>query len=367
MLLPLAKKRKRIEETIRRKQLEEIEETEEEQEGEVEEDGPSATGKTLDVSSIQSQIKKLLKYSTFEPEHHYWLNTGSVDLNSVLGSKKLGIPYGKLFELNGLEHGGKTDIATILLGMAQRDGAAGGCVDLEQSRDKPWATKLGADFENTFYIYPKLIFAKKKKKKGYDPSPKKSEDEEDKGSKKIPRLQSAEECFAEAEVAMRMFQEQGYDKQCWIVDSIANIQPLKMVEAGVTDQTMNTRMARAAFLANMLPRWAGLAANYNAIVLLINQLTLKQGLVFGDPYDSVGGRALRTNCSIRARVTRKGKPLKHNDIVIGIAGTIRNIKNKAGGGSVESQKAGFKILWSANPARVKFMTAKEVKSESEEE
>src|SRR5678815_3798460 len=101
MQLPIAKKRKRVEEALKRRKLV-VEEPEEEQDEEEEID-TSGTAKPLDIAAIQKETKRLLKYSTYEPEHEYWLDTGSPEVNAVMGSKKLGLPYGKIFELNGLE------------------------------------------------------------------------------------------------------------------------------------------------------------------------------------------------------------------------------------------------------------------------
>jgi recombination protein RecA len=295
----------------------------------------------LDVEKINKQISKLLKFSTFEPEYRYWLDTKFPPLNDVFGSKDKGLPYGKLFELSGLEHGGKTAIALVLAGIARRDGAGVGYIDLEDSRDMKWAGKLGLDLTNVSLHYPKLVYEGKKKDKP-------------------PRLQSAEEIFTEAEMAMEQIAAQGFDKQFWIVDSIANIVPLKMVEAGVIGANMNTKVSRADFLSTILPQWAGLAANRNATILFINQLRQKIGLVFGDPWDTTGGRALRTNCAVRNRVRRlKGGQMKNNGKVVGIVGIIKNMKNKAGEESVEGEECGFSIRWDKSVADVKFTSVDE--------
>lgn len=295
--------------------------------------------KTFDPAGIQSEIHKLLKLSTFEPEQRYWLDTGSSELNAVLGSKTLGLAYGKIYELSGLEHGGKTTLSTILAGIAQRDGATIGYVDLEDSRDERWAEKLGLSWPSVIQIYPKLIYENKKQD--------------------IPRLQYAEELFKEAEIGMQVLAKQGVKKQFWIVDSVANIQSQKMVDAGF-DQTMNTRLDRAVFLKFLLPRWAGIGANYNASIFLVNQLSPRIGMVFGDPYETSGGRAIKTNCSIRARVRRlKNGRLLKNGKTVGLVGIIKNYKNKAGGGSYQDAECGFRILWNYTPAKVDFMSTDE--------
>lgn len=311
-----------------------------------------------DVSGIQARIAKLLKFSTFEPEQQFWLDTGSVELNKTLGSGKKGLPYGKIYELRGPEHGGKTTLSTVIAGLAQRDGAAVGYIDLENSRDSEWAKRLGLDFDGVLPIYPKLIRAK---------APKRDQKEDAKVGKKssdVLRLQGAEELFAEAETGMSEFYNAGYVKQFWFLDSVANLTTTMAVEAGV-DRNMRVNMDRAMFLSNTLPMWAGLAANYNAMIFLLNQLRDKPGVVYGNPEYSPGGRALRHACAIRANVRRvKNGFMRHNSKVVGIKMKVSNFKNKAGEGSVEQEVAGVKVRWDKSPARIQFMDAGDLEKEA---
>lgn len=298
---------------------------------------------SIDGASIEAAVNKLMKQATFEPAQRYWLNTGHAGLNAVIGSPRLGVPYGKVVEFAGLEHAGKTLIMTILLGLAQQDGAAGGYIDLEDSRDEQWATKLGCYWPGVTKFYPQLITQKK--------GP--------------PVLQSAEAIFESAEKAMYLLAKRGAEKQFWLIDSVANIVTAKQYTAGLTESTMNTRLDRAMFLSTMLPQWAGLAANYNALICVSNQLRAKIGtFVMGDPDETTGGRALRHACAIRCRVRRvKGGRLRQNKRIIGLAGCIRNVKNKAGEGSEEGHEIGFKIRWDKAKAKVEFMPLADLNDE----
>lgn len=318
-----------------------------------EEELKSSGVKRVDVAALRSKIGSLMQFSAFEPEQRYWLETAFPDLHIALGGKR-GLPYGKIYELWGPEHGGKTTIATVLAGIAQREGAAVIYIDLEDSRDAVWARKLGLDFENVVPIYPKLIKAKKKIKKGSG-----------KGKTvNIVRLQGAEEIFAEAEAAMQLLYENGFKKMVCILDSVANLSTTMAVEAGTMDRNMRVNVDRAQFLSNTLPMWAGLASNYNAMILLINQQRDKVGVVFGDPRYAPGGRALKHSCAVRAYVARKGNgKIRFNGKVVGIHGRIENTKNKAGAGSVEGREVHFKIRWDKKPARIRFMTAAEAEEE----
>lgn len=307
------------------------------------EEEEKAQSLTLNVSKIQERVKRLLDLSTFEPEVHYYLDTGFPELNAALGSCEMGLPYGKMFELSGIQHSGKTTVGNIVAGMAQKDGAAVGYLDLENSRDPLWAAKLGLNFDNVFQIYPKLVY---------------------KGKDLI--LQSIEDLFEEAEATMQILCRKGCKKQFWLVDSVAMMVTGAVIEAGAKGQNMHTKSDRAAFLALHLPRWCGYAANYNAMIFLVNQLRVKPGISYGDPRYTPGGNALEHTCSIRARVRRfKNGFVRDHGKVIGIVGIIKNTKNKSGGGSVEQESCGFKVVWNKTPAKIRFMTAKEAEEELE--
>lgn len=316
---------------------EEIEEEEEEPEPEAIEDD------FADLKGIQERVHKLLDLSTYEPEYRYWLDTGSPELNEALGSRVKGLPYGKLYEIAGHKHGGKTTLVTVLAGMAQRDGAVVGYIDLENSYDPTWATKLGMRPEGVYLINPKLIKASSKKDADIV-------------------LESAEQMFAEAEAVMKALHKRGRKKQFWILDSVANIQTQMAIADGTVDRNMRTNMDRASLLSAMLPRWCGYAANYNAMVMMINQLRRKP-VAFGDPFYSPGGDAVGFTASIQARVARiKGGKMLQAGKTVGIVGKIQNIKNKAGEGSVQDNSAGFKIRWDRSPAKIEFMAVSQAEA-----
>jgi RecA/RadA recombinase len=298
--------------------------------------------KVVDTAAILASISKELKFTTFEPEEQFWLDTGSPQANSVFGTRELGIPYGRIIELSGVQHGGKTTLTTILAGLAQKEGAGIGYIDLEFSSDKDWAAKLGLNLDYTTIIKPKLI----REKKGT-----------------IPRLQSAEELFSEAEIGIRLLSEQGFKKQFWMLDSIANLQTQMVVDAGTMGQNMRTNADRAQFLSKALPKWAGLAANYNAMIVLINQIRTKVGFVLGNPTYRPGGNALDHACQSRVEVKRMHKgTLLQNGRVVGLVGKIVNFKNKIGHGSVQSEMGGFMVKWNRPVAQVKFMSAEEAEA-----
>lgn len=299
-------------------------------------------------SLVQDDIAKLVKLSRFEPVQHYWLDTGSPELNAALGSRVYGIPYGRIIELRGVNHGGKTLLSLILAGMAQKEGAGVGYIDVEQSRDQAWAEKYGLVWRDMVKIYPKMIARK---------------------APKHPRLETAEELFAEAEVAMAKIAALGYKKQFWILDSVAMLRTKyalqgssKDAKAGkiVIDRNMRANMDRAAFLSDKLPEWAGIAAGYNATIILINQMRKKPGVVYGDPAYSPGGSGMEHACAVRAGVRRiKNGRLLRGTSVVGILSLVENFKNKAGRGCIEKQSCAIRVRYDKDPARVSFMTREE--------
>lgn len=337
-----------------------IAETEEAEEIEKQEEAPKKSHRSFNAKEMQADIGRLLDYSTFEPKVRYYLDTGSEELHAVFGGDK-GIPYGKVIELSGEEHAGKTLVATVLAAMAQQDNAGVGRVDLEDSRDPLWEVRFGLDPDSVVTLYPKLIFPKAKKEGEEDKPEKKSRFGKKKKQNKsgIPRLQSVQEVLSEMEVGMLLLHQRGFKKQFWFIDSVANMQTEMQIEAGFANQNMRTRNDRAMFLSEAFPKIAGLAANYNACVFLLNQLREKPGVMFGDPLYSPGGRGLRHATSIRARIMRK-KGLTKDDKAIGLVSLITNRKNKMGGGSTQNAECGFVVRWNRTPAKVEFVTSEEV-------
>ena len=319
----------------------------------------------IDGSVIEGRVDKLLKHAAFVPTDRYWLDTGSPELNAVLGARDFGIPYGKVIELGGPEHTGKTLIATILMGMAQRDSAGCGYIDLEDSRDEKWATKLGVVWPYVTKFWPRMMLGKAADDAA-NASAKLNAALKKKKKSGAPVLQTAESICEEAEKAMELLASHGARKQFWFMDSIANILTAKQFDVGLQGSSMNSKLDRAMFLSTLLPRWAGLAANYNAMIVVSNQLRSKIGgfIIPGAEDETTGGRALRHACAVRTRTRRvKGGRLKQGSKIIGLAGALRNIKNKAGEGSEEGHDCGFKILWNRDKASVAFMTVDDLKSE----
>jgi recombination protein RecA len=302
----------------------------------------------VEVSEAQlelERIRKKLGHLTLKKPIKYWLDTGSPKLNGVLGSEKRGIPYGKIIELFGWESHGKTLLALLLAALGQGDDAEVGWADFENSFDEPWAKIQGLDPREVTLFRPEVgLF----------------------GGDKTPRLSTAQETCEEIEMWLaRRALKKPEGKRVVIVDSVTGMLVDDEAEAGLTNQNMRTKVALAAYLSSMLRRWTGLALVYNVIFVFINQIRMSPG-AWGNPETTTGGNALRYYASIRCKVRRgpKGGKLIQAGKMVGMKGIIQNIKNKAGGGSVEGMSCGFKAKFLED--NWSFMSAESIKKEGGE-
>lgn len=284
------------------------------------------------AASIRDKIVARLGCFVFVKPMRSWLDTGNRWLNAVLGSGDLGMPAGKVYHFAGKKHGGKTALCAWLAGLLQRLlGVFVIWVDLENSYDRAWMKRLGVNTNSTdFYlVYPKILAHHKQRKRGKKTT---------KAGEQF--LQSAEYLFAEAEEVIKCMKAQDKKRKfVVIIDSIANLQTEMVVDKGATDQNMRSNMDRAQFLGNVLPRWIHLAKNYTMWVFLINQVRTNPAVLFGDNEYSPGGKALDHNAHVMIKIRRKGEGLdKH-----AFAGYFKNVKNKAGGGSEESQMCSYRV------------------------
>jgi recombination protein RecA len=268
-------------------------------------------------------------------------------INAVMGSEEKGIPYGKIIEISGWESVCKTLLAYLILAAGQEDGAITAYVDLESSYDPEWAVKCGIDINRLYVFCPQLI---------------------ETGRRGKTELQTAEQLLEETEAWIRKkHRENPKGKMILALDSITGLLVAREAEGGIADQNMNTMTALSRFLSQLLRRWAGtLAPSYNVMIVLVNQKRMKPGVMYGSPEDTTGGKALKFYSHVRTSLARvKGGRLLQSGKLVGIRGIAKNIKNKAGGGSVEGAECGFKVLFKGN--RWKFLSAKKVRKDDEEE
>jgi RecA/RadA recombinase len=317
--------------------------------------------------SMRDLILGRMKSVVFVKPGRVWLDTGDPDCNAVWGSRKLGLPAGKMYHIAGKKHGGKTAFVLKLAGKAQKQKNAFVIyIDAENSFDYLWTNKLGCatgkrdtdyNSDDFYLIYPKVMTRSIQRKKG-----------KKKTAAGTPFLQSCEFLFKEAEEVMHAIKEADPDRPIFvIVDSIANLQPEMAIEAGLTEDNMRTNNERALFLGKALPRWVSFGKNYTMWIMLINQIRTRPGVVMGNPEYSPGGNALDHNCHVMGQIRRKSGVEEKDGTVTGISGYMVNSKNKAGGGSVENQICSYKVNLRLGVFKFGFLKRKGKKKKEDSE
>ena len=314
--------------------------------------------------SLREQILESLGMATFLKPHKCWIDLRNEEIHKVYGAPK-GIPSGKMFELAGVEHAGKTLWCLILASLAQlQHNAFVIWIDLEGTWDNAWAKKFGMHLSSSRFYYIKPVAVKFIKVAAG-------------GSKKIQFrrkagafLQTIEWTFREAEEVMLWVKTNYPDRPIFLaIDSVANMRTEVQEMAGATDQNMATNQARAQFLSNNLPHWCQLASNYDAWMFFINQIRTNPAQAFGNPEYTPGGKALAHNAHSRVWLRKlKGGELLKNGKTIGMKGKCLNKKNKIGGGSEAYHKYGFQITWDKLPAKdilkaIKFVNIKQAEKD----
>lgn len=283
-----------------------------------------------DAAALEvAQIRKVLGHRMEKRETRDWLNTGVPELNKIFGSEKFGIPYGKIIEIMGFQSHGKTALTLELMRYAQKDGAICIWLDLENSWDPVWVKTRGADPSQVRVIDSQVgVFGKEREE----------------------RLPTAEEMCEQVEALIK-YQRKKHGESAKIfvgVDSVAALMTEMESSAGLTGQNMRTQLSLPAFMGKLLRRWVGIAQAYNVIFIFINQVRHKPG-GFGNPEYSPGGNALPFYASIRVMMRRtKGGRVLNSGKLVGVQGTLTNLKNKAGNSSEEGGKVGFKIYFAKN-------------------
>lgn len=305
-----------------------------------------------------------LGHLTFESKKRFYLDTGYPDLNTVLGHPKRGLRFGKLVELHGNESNGKSVLAYILAGLAQKRYKAKVIwLDAENSWDRAWARRW-LDPDQVVLIQPYVgIFPDKKEKDKKSPKAKTPA----KINPDKARLSNAQELCAEAAGLIQRWGRQHADSKdqlriVLVVDSVTALVTREELDAGEEHQNMRTNNSTATFLSKLLRKWVGMALANNCLQIWINQLRLAPGVVYGNPEYTPGGKALKFYCHSRVKVRRvKGGRMKHLNKTIGIKGVISNIKNKLGG--VEGSEVGYKIKFDGS---FQFVNAEQIKKEERE-
>lgn len=209
--------------------------------------------------------------------------TGSISLDIALGLG--GIPRGRIIEVYGPESSGKTTVALHMVAEVQKRGGIAGFIDAEHALDPAYAKNIGVDIDNLYISQP------------------------DNGEQAL-------------EITETMVRSGAVD--IVIVDSVAALVPKAEIDGEMGDSHMGLQ---ARLMSQALRKLTAIISKSNCIVIFINQLREKIGVMFGNPETTTGGRALKFYASIRMDV-RRIETLKQSGEMIGNRTRIKVVKNK---------------------------------------
>lgn len=209
--------------------------------------------------------------------------TGALSLDLALGVG--GIPRGRVVEIYGPESSGKTTVALHMAAEAQKTGGIAAFVDAEHALDPLYAKKLGVDIDNLLISQP------------------------DTGEQAL-------------EITEALVRSGAVD--VIIIDSVAALTPQAEIEGEMGDSHVGLQ---ARLMSQALRKLTGIISKSNTVVIFINQIREKVGVMFGNPETTPGGRALKFYASVRLEV-RKVETLKQGSDIIGSRTKAKVVKNK---------------------------------------
>ncbi|MBM6667717.1 recombinase RecA [Lacrimispora saccharolytica] len=209
--------------------------------------------------------------------------TGSLSLDIALGLG--GVPKGRIIEVYGPESSGKTTVALHMVAEVQKRGGIAGFIDAEHALDPVYAKNIGVDIDNLYISQP------------------------DNGEQAL-------------EITETMVRSGAVD--IIIVDSVAALVPKAEIDGDMGDSHVGLQ---ARLMSQALRKLTAAISKSNCIVIFINQLREKVGVMFGNPETTTGGRALKFYSSIRLDV-RRIEALKQGGEIVGNRTRIKVVKNK---------------------------------------
>jgi recombination protein RecA len=211
------------------------------------------------------------------------VSTGALSLDLALGGR--GLPRGRIIEVFGPESSGKTTLALTVVANAQRTGGTAAFIDAEHALDPSWAKKLGVNLDEMLVSQP------------------------DTGEQAL-------------EICEMLVRSNAVD--VIVVDSVAALIPRAEIEGEMGDSHVGLQ---ARLMSQALRKLTGAIAKSETIVIFINQLREKIGVMFGSPETTTGGRALKFYSSVRVDIRRIGA-IKDGERNVGNRVRTKIVKNK---------------------------------------
>ncbi len=237
------------------------------------------------LSQIERQFGKgtIMRLGDTPQERIPAISTGSLGLDVALGIG--GLPRGRIVEIYGPESSGKTTLTLQVIAEAQKAGGTCAFIDAEHALDPIYAQSLGVDIENLLVSQP------------------------DTGEQAL-------------EVCDNLVRSSALD--VIIIDSVAALTPKAEIEGEMGDHHVGLQ---ARLMSQALRKMAGNIKNSNTLVVFINQIRMKIGVMFGSPETTTGGNALKFYSSVRLDIRRIGS-IKDGDEIVGNETRVKVIKNK---------------------------------------